>query len=97
MPSAWVVLTDVPGLLADVDDPASVLSEVTAPELATILANGGVEGGMIPKVEACLQAVRGGVGSAHLLDGTQPHVLLLELFTDAGIGTMIRPDPQDVP
>ena len=52
---------------------------------------------MIPKVEACVQAVRSGVGSAHLLDGTQPHVLLLELFTDAGVGTMIRPDLEDVP
>ena len=52
---------------------------------------------MIPKVEACLAAVRNGVGSAHLLNGTQPHVLLLELFTDAGVGTMIRPDPQDAP
>jgi len=56
---------------------------------------GGVAGGMIPKAEACLAAVRNGVGSAHLLNGTQPHVLLLELFTDAGVGTMIRPDPQD--
>ena len=90
-----VVLTDVGGLLADVDDPASVLSEITAAELAAVLASGGVQGGMIPKAEACLAAVRGGVGSAHLLNGTQPHVLLLELFTDAGIGTMIRPDPQE--
>ena len=92
-----VVLTDVAGLLADVEDPASVMSEVTARELAEILAAGGTEGGMIPKVEACLQAVRNGVGSAHLLDGTRPHMLLLELFTDAGVGTMIRPDPQDTP
>ncbi|MCY4101783.1 MAG: acetylglutamate kinase [bacterium] len=91
-----VVLTDVAGLLADVDDPASVLSEVTASDLAGILAADGVAGGMIPKVEACLQAVRNGVGSAHLLDGTRPHMLLLELFTDAGVGTMIRPDPQEM-
>ncbi|MCY3952816.1 MAG: acetylglutamate kinase [bacterium] len=91
-----VVLTDVAGLLADVDDPASVLSEVTASDLAGILAADGVQGGMIPKVEACLQAVRNGVGSAHLLDGTRPHMLLLELFTDAGVGTMIRPDPQEM-
>ena len=90
-----VVLTDVGGLLADVDDPASTLSEITAGELAAILAAGGTHGGMIPKAEACLQAVRNGVGSAHLLDGTEPHVLLLELFTDAGVGTMIRPDPEE--
>ncbi|MYE67748.1 MAG: acetylglutamate kinase [Acidimicrobiia bacterium] len=90
-----VVLTDVAGLLADVTDPASVLSEVTAADLAAILADGRVAGGMIPKAEACLAAVRGGVGSAHLLNGTQPHVLLLELFTDEGVGTMIRPDPPE--
>ena len=90
-----VVLTDVGGLLADVDDPTSALSDVTAGELAAILAGGGTHGGMIPKAEACLAAVRNGVGSAHLLDGTQPHVLLLELFTDAGVGTMIRPDTQE--
>ncbi|MCY3924542.1 MAG: acetylglutamate kinase [bacterium] len=90
-----VVLTDVGGLLADTADPASVLSELTASELAAILADGGTDGGMIPKAEACLAAVLGGVGSAHLLDGTRPHVLLLELFTDAGVGTMIRPDPPD--
>ena len=90
-----VVLTDVAGLLTDVAVPESVLSEVTAGELAAILDSGGVAGGMIPKVEACLHAVRNGVGSAHLLDGTQPHVLLLELFTDAGIGTMIRPEPEE--
>ncbi len=90
-----VVLTDVAGLLADVAVSESVLSEVTAGQLAAILASGDIEGGMIPKVEACLHAVRNGVGSAHLLDGTRPHVLLLELFTDAGIGTMIRPDPEE--
>ncbi len=90
-----VVLTDVAGLLAELGDPSSVLSEVTAGELTSILAAGGVAGGMIPKAEACLAAVQNGVGSAHLLNGTQPHVLLLELFTDAGVGTMIRPDPQD--
>ena len=90
-----VVLTDVGGLLADIADPASVLSDLTADELAAILAAGDVAGGMIPKAEACLGAVRNGVGSAHLLNGIQPHVLLLELFTDAGVGTMIRPDPQE--
>ena len=90
-----VVLTDVGGLLADVDDPTSALSDVTAGELEAILAGGDTHGGMIPKAEACLAAVRNGVGSAHLLDGTQPHVLLLELFTDVGVGTMIRPDTQE--
>ncbi len=85
-----IVLSDVGGLLGDIDDPASVLSEVSVSDLETSLASGEVSEGMIPKVEACLAALDGGTGSAHLLDGRQPHVLLLELFTDTGVGTMIR-------
>ena len=93
-----VMLTDVDGLLADADDPQSVISELAVTEAGDILAEGAVGGGMIPKVEAALDAVTGGVGSAHLLNGTRPHVLLLELFTDAGVGTMIRPDhPRSLP
>ena len=88
-----VYLTDVPGLLRDVDDPASLVSEITVGQLRALLAEGSLSGGMIPKVEACLHAVERGAASAHLLDGRVPHVLLLELFTDAGIGTMVVPDP----
>jgi acetylglutamate kinase len=84
-----VFLTDVPGLLADVDDPASLVSRTTAGELAAMIAGGRLSGGMIPKIAAALHAVEHGVGSAHLLDGRVPHVILLELFSDAGIGTMI--------
>jgi acetylglutamate kinase len=84
-----VFLTDVPGLLADVDDPASLVSHTTAGELAAMIAGGHLTGGMIPKIAAALHAVEHGVGSAHLLDGRVPHVILLELFSDAGIGTMI--------
>jgi len=84
-----IYLTDIAGLLRDVDDPSSLISRVSAPELGTLIADGVLAGGMIPKIEACLAALDGGVGSAHLLDGRVPHVLLLELFTDAGIGTMI--------
>jgi acetylglutamate kinase len=62
---------------------------VSAPELRALIADGTLSGGMIPKVSACLDALDRGVGSAHLLDGRVAHVLLLELFTDAGIGTMI--------
>ena len=82
-------LTDVAGLLADVDDPASLVSHVTAAELTAMIDDGRLTGGMIPKVAAAVHAVDHGVGSAHLLDGRVPHVLLLELFSDAGIGTMI--------
>jgi acetylglutamate kinase len=84
-----IYLTDVPGLLADVDDLDSLITRTSAPELRARIAAGELTGGMIPKIEACLAALDGGVGSAHLLDGRVPHVVLLELFTDAGIGTMI--------
>jgi acetylglutamate kinase len=84
-----IYLTDVEGLLADVADAASLISHIDAPALQARMDAGSLTGGMIPKINACLHAVGGGVGSAHLLDGRVPHVLLLELFSDAGIGTMI--------
>ena len=84
-----VFLTDVAGLLAVVDDPASLVSHTTAGELQSMIDDGRLTGGLIPKVAAALHAVQHGVGSAHLLDGRVAHVLLLELFSDAGIGTMI--------
>jgi acetylglutamate kinase len=87
-----VFLTDVPGLLTDVDDVSSLVSSVTASELGAMIDDGRLSGGMIPKVAAALHAVRHGVGSAHLLDGRVPHVVLLELFSDEGIGTMITDD-----
>ena len=84
-----VFLTDVAGLLADTDDPTSLVSQATAGELAAMIDEGRLAGGMIPKVAAAVHAVEHGVASAHLLDGRVPHVILLELFSDAGIGTMI--------
>lgn len=86
-----VYLTDIEGLLGDLDDPASLIHRATVPEIRALVAQGILSGGMIPKIEACLAALDGGVQSAHLLDGRIPHVLLLEIFTDAGIGTMITP------
>ncbi len=88
-----VYLTDVPGLLLDVDDPSSIVARATVAELEAYIADGTIGGGMIPKVGAAIEAVRAGAHSAHLLDGRVPHVLLLELFTDAGIGTMITEEP----
>jgi acetylglutamate kinase len=82
-----VFLTDVGGWLADPDDPASLVSRATVDEVTAGL--GDVGGGMRPKLEACVEAISGGVQSAHILDGGKPHSLLLELFTDAGIGTMV--------
>ncbi len=85
-----VYLTDIEGLRRDVDDPSSLIRQTTADELEAMMANGTLSGGMIPKVASCVQAVRAGVRRAHILDGRVPHVLLLEIFTDSGIGTMIK-------
>jgi acetylglutamate kinase len=84
-----VVLTDVEGLYADWPNSDEVISSLTADELEQLLPS--LTTGMIPKMEACLAAVRGGVPRAHVLDGRVPHSLLLELFTDEGIGTMVVP------
>jgi acetylglutamate kinase len=84
-----VYLTDVDGIRADRNDPASRLSGVTTDELRTLISNGSIDGGMIPKVRSCIEAVEGGVGSAHVLDGSAPHALLLEIFTNEGVGTMV--------
>jgi acetylglutamate kinase len=82
-------LTDVPGWLSDPDDPDSVISETGADEVEAALER--VAGGMRPKLRACLDAIHGGVSHAHIVDGRVPHSVLLELFTDAGQGTKIRP------
>ena len=82
-------LTDVDGWLRDAADPDSVISEAGADEVEAALE--GIAGGMRPKLKACLDAIYGGVTFAHIVDGRVPHSLLLELFTDAGIGTKIRP------
>jgi acetylglutamate kinase len=82
-------LTDVPGWLRDPADPASVISECGADEVEAAIPQ--MQGGMRPKLQACVDAIHGGVTFAHIIDGRQPHSLLLELFTDAGIGTKVRP------
>jgi acetylglutamate kinase len=84
-----IFLTDVRGWLAVAEDDGSLRSQVSVAEVEADLAE--VAGGMRPKLEACLEAIRGGVGSAHIIDGRLPHALLLELFTDAGIGTKVTP------
>jgi acetylglutamate kinase len=82
-----VVLTDVPGLYRSWPDPDSLVSQITAAEAAELLPR--LEAGMVPKVEACLRAVLGGVPAAHIVDGRMPHSVLLEIFTDEGFGTMV--------
>jgi acetylglutamate kinase len=84
-----VYLTDVEGIRKVADDPTSLLSTVSVDELDGLVRDGSVTAGMIPKVVSCTAAVRAGVGHAHVLDGRVPHVLLLEFFTDSGIGTMV--------
>lgn len=86
-----LLLTDVRGILEDVSNPDSLLSEVSSRRAHELIASGAVAKGMIPKVEACLMAIDGGVPRAHILDGRIPHSLLTELFTDEGVGTMITP------
>ena len=87
--SKAIFLTDVEGWRAEASDPDSLVSRATVDEVAAQLE--AIEGGMRPKLQACLDAIRGGAQSAHIIDGRLPHSLLLELFTDAGIGTMVTP------
>lgn len=88
-----VVLTDVAGVYADWPDEDSLLSSMTVSDAEELLTR--VDAGMVPKLEACVRAVRGGVSRTHVVDGRVPHSLLLEVFTDEGIGTMILPDGED--
>jgi acetylglutamate kinase len=84
-----VFLTDVEGWLADSSDEGSLISRASVAEVEQGLSE--IEGGMRPKLQACVDAIQGGAQSAHIIDGRKPHSLLLELFTDAGIGTMVTP------
>lgn len=88
-----VYLTAAPGLLEDPKDEASLIPRLTATELRERISHESVSKGMIPKLRACADAVEGGVGSAHIIDGRVPHALLIEVLTDKGIGTMIRKEP----
>jgi len=84
-----VFLTDTEGLRADPADPSTLIRQAGAADLDALVAAGAASGGMAPKAEACADAVRAGVDRAHILDGRVPHALLLELFTDGGVGTMV--------
>jgi acetylglutamate kinase len=86
-----VYLTDVEGIRRDRADPSSLISSISCDELEPLLRDGTVADGMLPKVASCLQAVRRGVGHGHVLDGRVPHALLLEIFTNEGVGTMVSP------
>ena len=84
-----VLLTDVPGLLMDAKDPDSLISVLKVGEVPSYINRGVIAGGMIPKVQCCVEAVQGGVGRTHIIDGRVPHSILLEIFTKEGVGTMV--------
>ncbi len=82
-------LTDVEGIYRDFNDKSSLISELTTDEMEELLAGGGINGGMLPKIQNCVAAIQNGVSRVHIMDGRIPHCLLLEIFTNKGIGTAI--------
>ena len=84
-----VFMTDTPGLLREPDNPDSLIHQLDYRQIADLTSRGVIAGGMIPKVEACLRALDQGVSKTHIINGTVPHALLLEIFTDQGLGTLV--------
>jgi len=89
-----LILTDVEGLYADWPNRESIIRRISVSDLEALMPD--LESGMVPKMEACVRAVRAGVPEAHIIDGRQPHSILSEIFTSSGIGTMVRPDGEDL-
>ena len=89
MTKKLILMTDVSGLLRNVKDPSSRISRVTLDDIDPLIAEGVIKGGMIPKIKGAAVAVKSGVERAHILNGLSKHVILIEIFTDKGIGTMI--------
>jgi len=85
----FVQLTNVPGVLKDMNDVGSLIQRIPMQTVPKLVEDGTIAGGMIPKVECCMTALKGGVPRAHIIDGRVPHSLLLEMFSDRGVGTMI--------
>ena len=88
-------LSDIEGVLTDKEDPSTLISELTVQEAKDLIDRGIVNGGMIPKLESCMHAISAGVNRVHILDGRIPHCLLLEIFTNKGIGTAIQRDEEE--
>ena len=84
-----IILTDVPGVLRDPNDPSSLIPKIRISEVPELIEQGILSGGMIPKIETCVRAIENGVESCHIIDGRKKHSILLEIFTTNGIGTMI--------
>ena len=85
----FVQLTNVPGVLRDVNDPTTLIKRIAREAIPSMIATGIISSGMIPKIECCLEALKGGVPRTHIIDGRVPHSLLIEMFSDRGIGTML--------
>ena len=85
-----IFLTDIDGIRSEPDDPSTLIYEICIDEIYKYINKGVISGGMLPKVEGCIKAIRNGVKRTHILNGTIPHPILLEIFTDTGIGTMVR-------
>lgn len=90
-----ILLTDVEGIFLDQDDPATLISALPQAEALRLMASGEINAGMIPKVEACLLGLKGGVHRTHIINGCIPHALVLEIFTDSGIGTMVTGEEEN--
>ncbi len=84
-----VVVSDTHGIRSKIDDPESLMRHMTVAQIDELVKNGTISSGMLPKVEACVTALNGGVSKTHIIDGRIPHALLLEIYTEAGIGTEI--------
>ena len=84
-----ILITDVKGVMKDRDDSSSVISQIKIKDIKEYIDKGIISGGMIPKIKCCFEAIKGGVERAHIIDGRKPHSILLEIFTNEGIGTMI--------
>jgi hypothetical protein len=96
-PFGFVVLSDTPGVLRDVNDPESLITHITAAEARQMIADGTIAGGMIPKIEGCLDTLAQGVKKIHIIDGRLRHSLLLEIYTTSGVGTELVRDESLAP
>ena len=85
----FVQLTNVPGVLRNLEDPSSLIKRIARDAIPSMIATGVISSGMIPKIECCVEALKGGVPRTHIIDGRVPHSLLIEMFSDRGVGTMI--------
>lgn len=85
----FIQLTNVPGVLRNVEDPSSLIKQIDHVAIPSMIATGIISSGMIPKIECCLEALNGGVPRTHIIDGRVPHALLIEMFSDRGVGTML--------